>query len=330
MPQPKSNTGKPKKAKRIRVALTGATGFSGSFILPQLIAAGYDVVCLARKPEVLVGKCKNVVAGDLADEAALTKLVTGADVVLHVGGATAAKTRKEFFDVNLDGTKRLFLAARRAQVLRFVYVSSLTAREPSLSDYGASKAAAEQFLLPHDDEDCDVLVLRPPAIYGPGDRSSLPLFKAVLSNTAYFPGPKDGRFSLLYVADFSKVVCEAVDNTAHGVFELDDQTLGYGWQDLVMTARKLYGTPRKVVHLPRGLVLSVAAVAEFAARLRGTAAFATRQKVKEIYHPDWVANGWIWPVPQPVKLEQGMAQTVAWYRAQGWLKPSHENAKGAV
>ena len=319
---------RPNKGRRIRVALTGATGFSGSFILPQLLAAGHDVVALARNPAALAGKCKNVIAGDLSDEAALAQLVAGADVVLHVGGATAAKSRKEFFEVNLEGTKRLFLAARRAHVPRFVYVSSLTAREPSLSDYGASKFAAEQYLLPHDDDDFDVLILRPPAIYGPGDRASLPLFKAALSHTAYFPGRKDGRFSLLYVGDFAKVMCESVDATAHAIFELDDQTLGYGWGDLVSVARKHYGTPHRVVHLPHGFVHVVAGVAEFFARLRGKLAFPSRQKVAEVYHPDWVAKGWIWPVAKPVNLEQGMALTVAWYRAQGWLKAAPEKAKG--
>jgi len=321
---------RPKAGKRIRVALTGATGFSGSFILPQLIAAGHDVVALARKPEALAGKCANIVAGDLADEAALAKLVEGADVVLHVGGATSAKSRKEFFDVNVVGTKRLFMAARRAHVPRFVYVSSITAREPNLSDYGASKAAAEQFLLPHDDDDFDVLVLRPPAIYGPGDSSSLPLCKALLANTAYLPGRKDNRFSLLYVGDFAKVVCESVDATAHAVFELDDQSLGYTFQDLVTIARKVYGTPKRVVHLPHGLVHAVAGIAELGARLRGRASFVSRQKVAEIYHPDWVAHGWIWPVSNPVKFEQGFAQTVTWYRAQGWLKQAVEKARGTA
>ena len=321
---------RPNKDKRIRVALTGATGFSGSFILPQLLAAGYDVVALARKPEVLSGKCKNVVAGDLSDDVALTKLVEGCKVVMHVGGATSAKSRKEFFDVNLEGTKRLFAVAKRAHVRRFVYVSSLTAREPKLSDYGASKAAAEQFLLPLDNDKTEVLILRPPAIYGPGDSSSLPLFKAVLSRTAYFPGPRDGRFSLLYVGDFAKVVCEAVDSTAHAVFELDDQSLGYSWDDLATIARRHYGTPKKVVYLPRGIVHTVAGLAELGARLTGKAAFTTRQKVNEVYHPDWVAKGLIWPVLKPVKLEQGMAQTVAWYRAHGWLKAESEKAKGSA
>ncbi len=311
------------------MALTGATGFSGSFILPQLLAADYDVVALARKPEVLAGKCANVIAGDLANEAAMAKLVDGADVVLHVGGATSAKSRQAYFDVNLDGTQRLFRAARAAHVRRFVYVSSLAAREPDLTDYGASKAAAEKFLLPHDDEDCDVLILRPPAIYGPGDKATLPLFKQLQSRVAFLPGHKSAKFSLLHVSDFAKVICESVEATAHAIFELDDQTLGYSWADLAAAYAELTGAPNRVVHVPRGLLSAAAGVAEVVARVSGGSAFATRQDMAKIYHPDWVAHGWLWPIAKPIQLKEGLAQTLAWYREQGWLPPQNEKARSA-
>ena len=301
------------------MALTGATGFTGSFVLPQLLAAGHEVVALARKPEVLAGKCAHVIAGDLADGGALDELVSGADVVLHMGGAVAAKNRAAFFDINVEGTKRLFLAARAAQVKRFVFISSLTARQPQLSDYGASKAAAEQYLLPFDDEDCDVLILRPPAIYGPGDMATLPIFKALQASLALVPGKAQSRFSLLYVSDFAKVACESVDATAHGIFELDDQSMGYEWSDLVRVNRAVTGYPRRVLQLPQALVHAYAAMGEVAGRLKNEPPIISRQKVATAYHGDLVANGWIWPIAQPVKLEQGLAQTLEWYWQHGWL-----------
>lgn len=315
------------KSKPLRVALTGGTGFSGSFILPQLLAAGYDVVALARQPEVLAGKCRNVIAGDLSDEAALTKLVEGADVVLHVGGATSAQSRQDYFDVNVEGTKRLFRLARSAHVSRFVYVSSLTAREPQLLDYGASKAAAEQFLLPFDDEDCDILILRPPAIYGPGDRAALPLFKLLQSGVAVLPGRKSSRFSLLHVSDFAKVVCDSVEHKSHGIFELDDQTMGYNWADLVATCAELTGKPARVIHVPYGVLSVAAGVAETLAKFTGKRAFATRQDIAKIYHNDWVVNDRLWPIAKPIKLQEGFAQTLAWYQQQGWLPPQKEQVR---
>ena len=315
------------KSRPLRVALTGGTGFSGAYILPQLLAAGYEVVALARKPEVLAGKCRNVIAGDLSDGMALARLVEGADVVLHVGGATSAQSRQDYFDVNLEGTKRLFRAARAAHVTRFVYVSSLTAREPQLLDYGASKAAAEQFLLPYDDEDCDILILRPPAVYGPRDRAALPLFKLLQSNVAVLPGRKNSRFSLLHVSDFAKVVCDSVEYKSHGIFELDDQTMGYTWADLVAASVSLTGKPARVVHVPYGVLNAAAGVAETIAKFTGKRAFATRQDIAKIYHKDWVVNGWLWPIAKPIKLQEGFAQTLEWYQQQGWLPPQKEQVR---
>ena len=320
---------KPDKNRALRVALTGATGFSGSFILPQLIAAGFEVRALARNPSALAGKCSDVVVGGLDDAVALAKLVDGVDVVLHVAGAISAKSRQEFFDVNFEGTMRLFLVARAAHVTRFVFVSSLAAREPDISDYAASKAAAEKFLLPFDDEDCDVLILRPPAIYGPGDKATLPLFKALQSRTAILPGTKASRFSMLYVADFAKVACEAVDNKAHAVFELDDQSLGYRWADLVAASQAIHGNPKRVIYLPRGVAHFIAGVAETVGQFRSVPPFTTRQTMAQMYHHDWVTNGWIWPVAKPVKMPEGLAQTFQWYQQQGWLPSRKQPTRSA-
>ena len=208
-----------------------------------------------------------------------------------------------------------------------MYVSSLTAREPLLLHYGASKAAAEQFLLSHDDEDCDVLVLRPPAIYGPGDRAALPLFKLLQSNVAILPGRKNSRFSLLHVSDFAKVVCDSVEHNSHGIFELDDQTVGYTWVDLVATCAALTGKPARFVHVPYSVLFVAAALAETVAKITGKHPFITRQDVAKIYHRDWVVNGWLWPIARPIKLQEGFASTLAWYQEQGWLPQQTEKVR---
>lgn len=322
---PRTSTTKkaaPKKAtpktQKLRVALTGGTGFAGAFILPQLQAHGYDVVALARKPSVLSGKCSDVIGGDLSRDDVLAKLVAGADVVLHVGGATSALNRNAFFDVNCEGTKRLYEVARKAGVKRFVYVSSLEGREPWISDYGASKSAAEEFLLkqngyPH------VLILSPPAIYGPGDKATLPLFKLLQNRVAFMPGKKGARFSLLYVADFARIVVEAVESKLTGRYELDDLAQGYDWQQLADASRDLTGLPQRLFHLPHPLVHMVAGAAEIASRFSGKTSTMNRQKIRAIYHDDWVAHGDVWPLRNPTRLADGMAQTLAWYQAQGLL-----------
>ena len=131
-----------------RIAVTGATGFVGRHLVPSLAAQGWQVRVLARsepahalwrdtKPEVVLGS--------LSDDGALERLVQGADAVLHLAGAIKARDNAEFLRINRDGTTAVAQATLRvAPKAHFLQVSSLAAREPSLSGYCASKLAGEQ------------------------------------------------------------------------------------------------------------------------------------------------------------------------------------------
>ena len=130
------------------IALTGGSGFVGSRLLPRLIEAGAQVRLLVRSPEKLghTGDSCEVVPGDLADQAALSKLVSGVDCIIHIAGAIAAPDRATFDRINVAGTASIATAAVEAGVARFVHLSSMAAREPGLSAYGASKLAGEEAL----------------------------------------------------------------------------------------------------------------------------------------------------------------------------------------
>ena len=287
------------------------------------------MVALARRPEVLKGKAENIVTGDLANAKALAQLVEGADVVLHVGGATAAANRQGYFDVNVEGTKGLFGAAQKAGAGRFIFISSIAARDP-ISDYGASKEAAEEFLLPFDGPKISVLALRPPVIYGPRDKATLPLFKQLQAPVAFVPSGRSSRFSLLYVEDFARILCDAVSNESHGLYELDDGSGGYDWHELADQSRAGTGYPGRLVFLPRGVVGFAAGLVERFSNFRGRPSVINRQKVKELYHDDWTAKGRIWPLDNPTGAKSGLAQTVDWYQAQGWLPRKRGKARSAA
>ena len=304
----------------MRIALTGATGFSGPFILQALLAQGHKVVALARRPEALAGKDVQIVKGDLANEAALATLVAGADAVLHVAGATSAKNRAGFFQANLEGTRKLYAAARAAGVKRFVFISSITAREPMLSPYGASKAAAEHFLLGQTGG-LEVLVLRPPAIYGPGDRATLPLMKALEAKTAFVPGRKGSRFAIMHVKDFANVATDAVTSARVGLVELDDCNGSYDWDMLAAEYRRITGLPERLVFIPKSVALAAAAAVEGYSRIANRPSLTNTGKVNELYHRDWATDGKGWPRDKSISLSQGLAETLAWYRKEGWLPP---------
>ena len=304
----------------MRIALTGATGFSGPLILQALLEQGHEVAALARKPEALVGQKVQVVAGDLADEAALAVLVKDADAVLHVAGATSARNRFGYFHSNLEGTRKLYAAARVAGVERFVFVSSVTAREPSLSSYAASKAAAEHFLLGQAGG-MQVLVLRPPAIYGPGDRATLPLVKAMQAKTAFIPGHKHSRFALLHVQDFAHIAAEAVSSSRTGLIELDDRNGSYDWNMLAAEHRRITGLPERVIFIPKPVAFAAAVAVEGFSRVANRPSMTNTGKVNELYHRDWSAQAESWPRENAIGLAQGLEETLAWYRQHAWLPP---------
>jgi nucleoside-diphosphate-sugar epimerase len=304
---------------RMRIALTGATGFVGRPVRRLLIEGGHEVSVLARNPNLLedVGELR-VVTGDLFNKAALAELVKGADAVLHLAGAIRARGPEGFFAVNKDGTANLAKVALEAGVKRLVYVSSLSAREPQLSAYGASKFAAEQAVATLA-ADMKVLIVRPPAVYGPDDEATLPLLKEITRPVAIIPGNSGQRFSLIHVDDLAAVLADAVESTRTGLVEVDDLSGGYAWDDVLAVTRHVFGTPKNCLFLPFGLASIAGAAADVLASVSGHPQMISLGKMRQLYHPDWVATGENWPRPNPIVLSQGLPDTIRWYQERGKL-----------
>src|SRR3954462_770091 len=188
-----------RRSRKIRtLAGTGGTGFVGSHLLRLALGQGYDVRALTRgwkPPEDEIAW----VDGALDRPETLQKLATGADAVIHIAGLLTARDRGDFEQVNVGGTANIIDAARKAGVKRFIHVSSLAAREPELSDYGWSKARSEQVV---GARGLDWTIVRPPAVYGPGDRETLELFKMAKRGLVFLPPA--GRMSVIEVSDLSR------------------------------------------------------------------------------------------------------------------------------
>jgi nucleoside-diphosphate-sugar epimerase len=300
------------------LALTGSTGFVGRSVLAQCLASGLQVRALVRnltKPEEA---SLALVKGHLADTAALSHLVAGCGSVIHIAGAIQAQSRDDFLRVNRDGTIAVAKAAEAAGVRRFVYVSSLAARHPDISDYAESKLLAEQALSQLSGK-MKITILRPSAVYGPGDKATLPLIRSLLAPVAIVPGSKSNRFSLVHVNDFAGVCIGAVLADKDGVFEIDDTSGGYSWTDLAAVTRQNFATPWALVHLPRSVATAVASCGGLSSRITGRPPLLSHGKVNELYHQNWVTTGQGWPRTNPIKIATGLPQTVQWYRDHGWL-----------
>jgi nucleoside-diphosphate-sugar epimerase len=303
----------------MRIAVTGATGFVGKALLPRLIAQGHAVRALVRDPaSAQIPHGVHVVRGDLANEKALQDLTDGTDVVLHVAGAIAGLTRADYFRANVDGTITVAKAALAQKVKRFVFVSSLAAREPHLADYGASKKAAEDELTAFV-ADMQLTILRPAAVYGPGDKATLPLLKALMSRTAFIPGSAHAHFSMVHVDDVARCLVDAAVEGREGTFALDDGQGGHSWAELVEITRASFGTPLRHYFIPRGLAYALGKAGDVIGKFQSKPWLVSSGQIKQIYHPDWTVQDPRWPLNNPIPLQKGLPDTVRWYQAQGLL-----------
>lgn len=300
----------------MKLAITGGTGFVGSRLIDAAIDAGHSVKALTRRPQALRPSL-HWVSGSLADRGAIEELVRDADAVIHVAGVINAPDAAGFEAGNVAGTLATLAAATAGGVRRFVHVSSLAAREPQLSLYGASKAKSEALV---ERSGLDWVIVRPPAVYGPGDKETLELFKMAKLGVVLLP-PK-GWLSLIHVDDLARfLLAMAEPNAPSGqIFEPDDGHGGWSHKELAQALGTTVGRRNISLSVPSGL-LKLAARAD--RLLRGDKAKLTPDRAAYFCHPDWVADAgkavpaeyWTPAIP----TEQGLAATAAWYRQQGWL-----------
>lgn len=300
------------------VALTGATGFVGRVTLDRLLQAGWHVRALTRRDQPTKSGI-SWVNGALDRPASLTELCDGANAVLHVAGVVNAPDAAGFEAGNVTGTANILAAAKEAGIKRFVHVSSLAARHPELSMYGASKARAEKLV---GTSLLDWTIVRPPGVYGPGDTEMFDMFRLAQKGLALLP-PR-GRVSLIHVDDLARLLVAllpAHDDATARIFEADDGT-DSGWSHDGFARAMGWAMGRRVttVHAPRFL-LKLAARAD--SLLRGRKAKLTLDRASYLSHPDWTIDRASAPPPAlwspQITTRQGLKDTVRWYKAQGWM-----------
>jgi nucleoside-diphosphate-sugar epimerase len=307
-----------------RIAITGATGFIGRSIVRELRGRGWRLRALVRRPAPEMADDVEQVQGSMEDAASLSALVCDTAAVVHCAGAIRAVRRSDFRRVNAVGTRRLLAAVQQApEPPRVLLLSSLAAREPRLSAYAASKREAEDMLARCGVDHCTI---RPPAVYGPGDRSTLPLFRSLTRAVAVLPGSPRSRFSLIFVDDLAACVAAVIDRPLWkgSLVEPDDgQPHGYAWADLAAIAGRSLGIRVRPLLLPKWLLWLPTAIIEALASVLGRLPAITLGKLRELYHHDWVSrstaqgllDGW----RASTRFSEGFARTLRWYVRNGWI-----------
>ena len=299
------------------IAVTGATGFVGQALLDRALEADVTVKALARRAQPPLAGVEWV-SGDLGTNDSLRQLVRGAEAVIHVAGVV--NDAAQFESGNVLGTLNVIEAAKAEGVQRFIHVSSLSAREPDLSAYGASKARAEKLVMA---SGLDWTIVRPPGIYGPRDVDYFEMFRLARWGLMPVP-PKEGRASIIHVDDLARLLLALVpggEGVSSQTFEPDDgREQGWSHYEFARAIGWAMGRRPWVVHLSRA---SLERAARVDRRVRGPKARLTADRVGYLSHPDWVVSNDARPphrLWQPlVPTREGLKATAQWYRDNRWL-----------
>lgn len=220
----------------ITIAITGTSGHLATSIIPLLKNKGYRIRALQYKQELSFNLKKlEIIRGSLSDIHSLNKLVNGCDIVIHCAAKISISSNNDasVYDTNLDGTKNIFNAAKKAKVKRFIYISSIHAYSQFPTDeilnearpycdnrssrYDQSKRDAEQFVLQQKSGPMEILVLNPTAIIGPNDYKPSLMGKAII---AIYNGKVHslirGGFDFCDVRDVAEGIVNAIDKGHNG------------------------------------------------------------------------------------------------------------------
>ena len=331
----------------MRILVTGASGFIGSGLVSALASQGHEVCALLRQSasiEFLKGVPFTRLTGDLRDQDSLNRACENAEVVFHLAGLTSAKSRREYFKYNAEGTKNIAQAALKAKVKRFIYVSSLAAAGPSIglapktekdtdhpiSMYGESKLRGELYL----DElrgQLPFVILRPPMVYGPRDRNVYHFFKIIQRNWMPVLPSKSTMghkyYSAIHVDDLIQAMMHTLDCPEKSFlqgerfFVSDGQIYTYE-RIMSLIAQELKVKPIRL-KVPGALVSALAFSGTLIGKILDKKLPLNRDKLNELTPDYWICSAQKAMDELKLKpkytLETGIPQTVTWYKVHGWL-----------
>jgi len=326
----------------MKVFVTGATGFVGSFLVEKLLEKGYQVRCLVRKTSNLRWLADLEIEcfyGSLKDKNSLRRGIEECSYVYHVAGVTKARTEAEYFEGNFEGTKNLtdVCLEKAGQIKRFVNISSQAAVGPSptlipidethppnpLTYYGKSKLAGEAYVMQFTGN-LKINNLRPPAVYGPRETDILEFFRTVKSGIIPQLGGVDKYLSLIHVRDLVRgilMAAESPDTEGETYFLTSPKP--YSWKEVSETALRIFGKKGFRIPVPLLAIRGVAAVSEGISMITKKPALVNRQKIIEMKQDFWTCSpdkarktlGF----EAEISLEDGIRETLTWYKNHKWL-----------
>lgn len=279
-----------------------------------------------------------IVPADFFNPSDLLSHLKDVDYVVHIAGVSRAKRNSDFFRGNVETTANLLEAASHfPSIKKFCFISSLTAVGPSengvpldehaacrpVTTYGQSKLEAEKACHRFSGR-IPIVILRPPAVYGPRDRDILHMFRWVRLGLVPILGPIQKTLSLLYVTELARAIVLATrsdrsDGQTYFVGDPDE----YQYLDLVSISASLLGRRTISFPIPEFLLYPIAGATQAVSMFLRKPSVVNIEKIRDLVSPHWVCNpGKIKKqlgFSTEIRAEEGLRRTLDWYRTQGWL-----------
>jgi len=322
----------------MRAFITGGSGFIGSHLIDALLKDGWQIRALAHSAQILQERPVEVVRGDIADSELLKESLKGTDVLFHLASAlgSAKISRGEFFRVNAAGTEAVLRAAEDAKVGRVVHCSSAgvlgAVKDGDIADesypprplsvYDRAKLEGEQTALRFAETGTEVVVVRPGWAYGPRDRRTFKLIKAIQDGRFVLAGKGTGRQTPVFVDDLVDGFLAAAARGARGtIYHLAGEEI-LAVREMVQEIAAACGKKIPRFHLPLFPARVGAFLLEKAFSPLGKEPPLSRPKLSFFTHSKPLSTdrarrelGF-----QPrTDFRSGIGLTVAWYKEQGWL-----------
>ena len=332
----------------MKILITGASGFIGSFIVEEALRQGFETWAVVRKSSsrsFLQDERIHFIELNLSSEEQLKEQLKDHqfDYVVHAAGVTKCLHKEDFFRINTEGTKNLVraLIALQMPLKRFVYISSLSImgaireeqpyQEIRESDkaqpntaYGKSKIEAEEWLESLTSQ-FPYVILRPTGVYGPRERDYFMMAKSIQAHTDFAVGFKQQDITFVYVTDVVQAVFLAMEKgqTGRKYFLSDGEVYQSStFSDLI---RKELGDPWWIrITAPIWLLRVITFCGEYIGHLTGKVTALNNDKYHIMKQRNWRCD--IEPARRElgyepkVKLEEGVRRSIQWYKENGWLK----------
>jgi len=323
------------------ILITGANGFIGSRLCWMFVERGFQVMAGVRRTAnltLLDGLPLEYCYGDVTQPETLPPLVTGVNYIIHNAGLVKTPDAETFFRVNEEGTRNLFeaVAAHNPGVRKVVYISSVAVAGPSpdgqpvketdppnpVTTYGRSKAAGEKEALSFADR-LPVVAVRPPAVYGPGDKELFTMFQVVHRRLKPLIGDSSRKLQLVFVDDLCRGIFLATTKpTPNPAVYFIAEKEAYSMKQLMDILQEASGRTAVPLPVPSPLFKAIAAVSSTAMRMVGMTPMLTREKTNELL-ATWIvdtsrAENELSFVSQ-VPFSEGAKVTYNWYWKEGWL-----------